>query len=135
MDQLQVAEGGGHQQIRPTTLPHQEPRHFLAVADHPLRRRGFVVHIAGIDFRAVAQEKFGDFDAVREMQRRLAVSAAGMHERRVGQDQFAEPVHHTEPGGGMDVHDGPAFDGVGSQFRRCVVEQPETAGPPATLWR
>src|SRR5258707_1102974 len=50
----------------------------LPIANHVLRGRGFVVHIAGVDVGAMIQKEFRNLDAGGKMQRRLTVAATSM---------------------------------------------------------
>src|SRR4029079_15876311 len=57
---LEITERGAHQDVGATPGGHEEAREVLAIANHPLRRRRFVVHAARIDVRLVLHEIAGD---------------------------------------------------------------------------
>ena len=63
----EIAERGRHQDIGPAPASDEEPRDFLAVADHPLCWTGFVIDVARIDVGAPVDEQFGDLGRRREM--------------------------------------------------------------------
>ena len=67
-----------------------------------------MVNVAGIDLGAMIEKICGNLDRASEVQRGLAVAAAGMNALRVRFDQFAKAVHPTQAHRGMDVHNGPA---------------------------
>ena len=66
-------------------------RHFLAIANHPLRRRRFVIDVTRVDVGAVIEQELRDRDRAREVERRLAVATAGVDESRIRRDERVEP--------------------------------------------
>ncbi len=111
----------------------QVTRHLLAIAHHVLGGRRFVIDVAGIDLGAVIEQVRRDLDRAGEMERRLAVPAAGVHQVRVERDQFAQSVHHAQACRGVHVDDGAPLDRIGGQLGAGPVKSPKPARPPPTL--
>ena len=64
------------------------------------------------------------------MQRPLAVAALGVHERRIGREEAAQPVGHVELRRRPDVDLGAAFDQRRHLLGRCILQNPEAAHLP-----
>jgi hypothetical protein len=54
-DEIKIAKRRSHEDVRPAPALDQVARELLAVAYHVLRRRGFVIHVTGINVCAVVQ--------------------------------------------------------------------------------
>src|SRR5438128_1303387 len=99
-------------------------------SDQVLGGSGFVVDVFGLDFGAVVEEEFGDFDVAREVERMFAVAAPGRYERRIGGDERAELIDPAEAGGLMDANRRAAADRVFGEGVIDAIEEAEAAGPP-----
>ena len=129
-DEREIPERGRHQDVGPAAASDEEPRDILAVADHPLRWTGFVIDVARVDVGAPIDEQFGDLDGRREMQRRLPVSAARMHEFRTLGQHPVERLAHAEAGGRMRVNPRTALEQERNERWLGAVEHAEAASPP-----
>ena len=94
-NEVGIAERRGHQDVGLAAAPHQVARDFLTVAHHVLRGSGFVVHVAGVDVRAVIQQELRDLDRAGKMERRLAITAAGPRTTRPGFAPVCSPFFNT----------------------------------------
>jgi len=70
---------------------------LLPHAQHILRRRRFVIHIARIDLSAVRQQELRNLHRGGEVQRRLPVSAACVDHARIRRHQLSQLRHHRQP--------------------------------------
>jgi hypothetical protein len=138
LHERQIAQGGGEEEIGLATSRDEEPRDVRAVLHAILGGRGLVVHISGVDVRAPVEEQRRDFHGAGEVERRLAVASARVHEARVGVEELAKPIDEPEPRGGVRSDDGPSSDQsfgptiiLGRQ--RDEVEDAETARPPSAF--
>src|SRR5882724_9895485 len=86
-NELCIPKRRRHENIRLATTPNQISSNLLTFANHPLSWRGFMIDIPGINFRAMFQQKFGDLDRARKVQRSLTIAAARMHKRCVSANQ------------------------------------------------
>src|SRR5262245_39872222 len=80
-DEIRVAEGSAHEDIRLAATLNQITQYGLAIAHHVLGGGGFVIHIASVDAGAVIEEVFCNVDRAGKMERSLAIRS---EERRVG---------------------------------------------------
>ena len=126
----EIPERGRHQEIGPAPASDEEPRDLLAIANHPLCWAGFVIDVARVDVGAPIDEQFGDLDRRREMQRRLPVAAARMHERRTLGQHLFERLAHAQPGGRMRVNPRAALEQERNERWLGAVEHAEAASPP-----
>ena len=133
VDEGGITERGSHEDIGLAAAPNQITRDFRAVADHVLRGGGIVVHVTGVDVRAVIKQQLRDLDRAGKMKRCLAVPAGRMHQFRIRGDQFAEFVQQAEARGGVRIHDRAALDRIRRQLGPGAVEETESARPPAAL--
>src|SRR5688572_30054574 len=74
-DERGIAERCGHEDVGPAAALNEVARNLLTIADHVLRGSGFVVHVAGVDRRAVIEQELRDLESAGKMERRLAVPA------------------------------------------------------------
>ena len=90
-----------------------------------------MVDVECVDVRAMIEQVGGDLDRAGEVERGLAVAAPGVHALWISLDELAQAVQAAEPRRGMNVHDGPALDGVLRQLEIAVCRKPN---PPAHHW-
>ena len=82
----------------------------------------------------MVEEILRDLGRRGAVQRRLAVAAAGMDQRRIAFDELAQPIEHPEMRRREHIHDRAAGDERRGFFRcDAVLEQPEPARPPCTF--
>ncbi len=89
-----------------------------------------MIDIANVDAGAMVKQVFRNFHRGGEVERRLAVAAAGVNQRGIGIDPRTELVQHTETRRGVDRDDGAAFDGIGGELGAGAIEKAESARPP-----
>ena len=134
LDERRIAQADGDEDVEPRAALDEQPRHVRRVADEVLRRRRLVIHVARVDVGAAVDQVLRDLDGARAVQRRLAVAAAGVDQRRIAIDELPQPIEHAEVRRGEDVDDRASRDerrrllGRASRF-----QQPEPAGPPGAL--
>src|SRR6185295_1785476 len=101
-----------------------------SLTEHVLRGSGFVIDVAGVDVGAMREKKLGDVGGAGKMEGCLAVAAAGMNQGGSCRCELAQDLEQTEARRRVGVDARPAFDGIFRQVWFCVVQEPETAGPP-----
>ena len=127
--QLAIPQRRRHQQIGAAAARDEMARHFRPLAQRVLRRGRFVVHVAGVDLGAVVEQEPGDLDVARDVQRRLAVASAGVHDAGVGGDELLQPIEQAQARGGVRVDRRSALDQ--ERLEPAIrVEHAEAAGPP-----
>ena len=129
--QRQVAERGGHQDVGPAAARDEIARDVLTIADHVLRRRRLVIDVARIDVGAAVEKQLGNVDGRRDVQRRLPVAAAGVHERRAFGEEPLERLAHAQLRGRVRIDLGATLEQMRHESRVRAVEHAEAAGPPA----
>jgi hypothetical protein len=75
--------------------------YFGFVADKPLRRRGAMVVVAGVQIGAGVDEDAGAFDVAGEVQRRAAIAAFGVNHGGICLQHRAELFVQSETGRGV----------------------------------
>ncbi len=60
----------------------------------------------------------------------LAVAAPGVHASRIPLDELAKAVQAAKASRGMNVHDGPALDGIRRELGIGGIQPAESARPP-----
>ena len=129
-----IAEGDGNEDVEPGAALDEVPGNLRPLTDVVLRWRRKVVDAAGVDVRTARDEIARDLEGRSVVQRRLAVAATGMHQRRVGVEQLAQSVDHPELRRGEDVDNGAAGDERGGLVRSAAAfEHAEAAGRPCAL--
>src|SRR6185369_15377660 len=68
--------------------------------------------------------------SAREVERRLAVATAGVHDLRIGRDEGLQSVQHAESRCSVCVYSGAALDEECGELRIAAIEHAEAAGPP-----
>ena len=125
-----IAERRSHEEISPGAALDQKADDVLMIADLVLGRRGFVVDVFGVDFSAVIEKEFGDFDIAREMKGAFAVTARRIDDGWIGGDEFAKFLKHAETRSRVGFDASAALDGVLGEIVVSTVEQAKPARPP-----
>lgn len=130
LNEGKITKSGGHEEIGVTTAADEKACDVGAIREHVLGGSGFVIDVAGVDVCVMSQKELRDFDGLGEMERGLAVGAAGMDLIWIIGDEFFEVIHQAEARGGVDIDASAALDCVMGQIGRGAVEKSEAAGPP-----
>lgn len=86
-----------------------------------------------VDVGAMFEQVSGDLDRAGEVQWSLAVTTPRVHTLWVRRNDLAQAVHPPKPRRGVNVHDGPAVDGILGKLEIGNVQKAESACPPPTL--
>ena len=89
-----------------------------------------MIVIQCVDLRAAVEQEFSDFGRAGEMQRTLAVAAAGVDQRGICVEQCPDLVDPPEMGGGPDIDLGAARNQSVGFARVDIVENTEAAVLP-----
>ena len=60
LHQVHIAERGSQQDVGAAAATHEIARDLLPFVDHPLRGRGFVIDVGGVDIGAAFEQELGD---------------------------------------------------------------------------
>ena len=80
LDERGIAQPDGDEDVAPRAARDQQPRHVRRVSHQILRRCRTVIDAARVEVGAAVDEKQRHRDGSRAVQRRLAVTTAGVHE-------------------------------------------------------
>src|SRR5262245_10408782 len=137
-DQLEVAQGGRHQDVGPAPASYKRARDVLAVAwkmpglghaQHVLSRSRFMLNVPRVYICAAFDQVPRNLDRGRQVEGRLTVPSASADQARIRHNEFLEPVKHREPRCCVSIENGAAFDQKCSHIRSAVVEDADAAGP------
>jgi hypothetical protein len=92
-----------------------------------------MVDVTRVDVRPMIEEVSRDLDRKGKVERRLAVAPSRVHEFGIALDELFEPVHQSEPSGGVNIDNSAALDDVMSQIGIGRVQESKSARPPPAL--
>ena len=104
-------------------------------AQHVLRRRGFVLDVASIDVGAVFEQVLRDLHGGSEVQRGLAVRAAGADHVGIGRHEFLQFLEHPQARRRVRIHHGAALDQKCRHIGRALIKNADAPGPPSASAR
>jgi hypothetical protein len=107
---IEITDRARHQQISVTALLHEQSRDALPIANRILRRRRFMIDVTRIHVCAGIEQHDGNVRAGCDVQWCLAITAAGVNERRIAGEKTLESVDAPEPRRGMNIQARPAVD-------------------------
>ena len=131
-DARAIPQADGQVDVVPRAAIDEEAGHVRRLADQVLGRRRFVIHVARVEVGAALYELTGDVDRPRAVQRRLAVAAACLDQRRIRVKELAHAIVHPEMGGSPHVHDCPARDQRHRLLGRAVGTPAARIHPPTS---
>src|SRR6185436_7850505 len=86
---------------------NEEARDLWMLSNQILRRSGFMIDVFGVDFCAMIEKQFRDFNVARKMKRMLAISTARSDKRWIVSKEGTKLLHPTEPRRLMNANLGP----------------------------
>jgi hypothetical protein len=104
-----ISESRSEEDIRSRSSIQKVPGNVRGSSNTPLRRRGIVVFVPGVDGCSVIYQKSGCCNIAGEVQRRAAIAAFRMNRRRIGPQYFCQAIDKSKPGGRMNAQRSAAF--------------------------